>query len=184
MLVSIFCIYNNRISQQLDGDYLVFQLTCFLCVFWFSVSYSIAREAITDHVSKKSKLTVNQIDDRQEGFFNRLWYQEIHQEYGIGWIYYYNVIYTTALFLLLIGTIALFFHRFIANIVMPLCWIVAAGLIGLEIFVLVCGKKYKKNYFGTQRRGLLGKVPYFYEFASFATILLFAWMPLKYFIRL
>ncbi len=184
LFANIFCACNKTLGIEFDEKLLNFQLCCYLSVFWLLLTYSISREAITDHIASNTHLNENQLDERKAGFFNFLWYRRIHKEFGIGWIYYFNAFFTIILFLFLIGTSFLAFLKSISNVVILLSLIAALLSIILGIFVLATAAKNKKSYHKTRRKQLLGNISYFYEIASIAVVLLFAWLQIRQFIAL
>jgi ABC-type nickel/cobalt efflux system permease component RcnA len=124
------------------------------------------------------------MDKKKKGFLNYLWYRKIHKEYGIGWLYYFNAIFTMSIFLSLSGTIVLVLHKSTPKIVMPLPILTAAGTMILELFVLVNTVKNKKKYFRTNKKSFLRKIPYFYEIGSIASVVLFTWLQIKAYLAL
>lgn len=184
LFANIFCACNKTLGIEFDEKLLSFQLCCYLSVLWLLLIYFISREAITDHIASNTHLNENQLDKRKTGFFNFLWYRKIHKEFGIGWIYYFNAFFTIILFLFLIGTSFLAFLKSISNVVILLGLIASLLSIILGIFVLVTAAKNKKSYHKTRRRHLLANIPYFYEIASIAVVLLFAWLQIRQFIAL
>ena len=181
---NIVCACNKELCSALNENLLTLQLTCYLSVFYFLLSYSIGRESITDYISAKTHLNEDQIDKRKNGFLNYLWYQKIHKEFDIGWIYYFNAISTIVLFLFLIATSILAFSKAIANIVIALGAMATVMLIVFGLFMLTMSAKNKKSYLTGARKRLLSKIPYFGEIANIALILLFAWLQIKCFIAL
>ena len=181
---NLFCACSESISSNFDRGVLQYQLVCYLSVFWFSLLYSLAREAIMDCISRKTRLNENQIDKRTEGFFNHCWYRKIHKEYGIGWIYYFNAILTTAIVLFLIGTTVLVFHKNIAKFVMPLSLFTSLGMAFLAVFALINGIKNKKSYFCSNKKRLLGRIPYFYDLAEIASVFALVWWQIKCYIAI
>ena len=184
VVCNIVCACNKELCSALNENLLTLQLTCYLSVFYFLLSYFIGRESITDYISAKTHLNEDQIDKRKNGFLNYLWYQKIHKEFDIGWIYYFNAFFTIILLLFLIGTSFLAFLKSISNVVILLGLIASLLSIILGTFVLVTAAKNKKSYHKTRRRHLLANIPYFYEIASIAVVLLFTWLQIKYFIAL
>lgn len=181
---NVICAHSERIAQVLTEDLLSFQLFCYIGVFWSMLLYYVARDAMEDHLARKTRLTKKQIDDRKNGFFNILWYREIHKEYGIGWMYYFIVFYTTVLMLLLIGTAALVLHRIAIQIVMPLCLVTAIGSIILELFVFAVGRKNKKSYHKTNKKRLLAKIPGYYEIAIIAVVVVLTYWQMRFYLDL
>ena len=184
VVCNIVCACNNELCSALNENLLTLQLACYLSVFYFLLSYSISRESITDYISAKTHLNEDQIDKRKNGFLNYLWYQKIHKEFDIGWIYYFNAISTITIFLFLIATSILAFSKAIANIAIALGVMATVSSIIFGLFMFTMATKTKKSYLKDTRKRLHSKIPYFGEIANIALVLLFAWLQIKCFIAL
>lgn len=184
VVCNIVCACNKELCSALNENLLTLQLTCYLSIFYFLLSYSIGREGITDYISAKTHLNEDQIDKRKKGFFNYLWYRKIHKEFGMGWIYYFNAFSTIILFSFFIGTSILAFSKALANIVIAIGVMATVMLIIFGLFMLTMAVKNKKSYLKGARKRLHSKIPYFGEIANIALVLLFAWLQIKCFIAL
>lgn len=174
-----FCAYSNKLETEFNEALLEFQLYCYISIFWFLVCYGLSREAITEHLSSKTHLNEEQLDDRKEGFFNWLWYSQIHNEFKIGWIYYFNVVCTVVNFLFFIATSILVLFKSVADIVITLGLLSAFLSITLDVFMLATAVKNKRSYYNRKKKGLLNKIPYSYEIGDIILVFVFVFLMVK-----
>ncbi len=184
-ICNVFCAYNKLPCFELDEALLSFQLTCYLSIFYFLISYfSSVRGAVSDYISARTHLNENQIDKRKQGIFNCLWYRKIHKDFGMGWIYYLNVFFSVMLTLFLIGSGILVFSKKAAKLVLILGLLTSLAGIIFGVYILAAAVKNKRSYFKSKRKNLLNKIPYFEEVGNAVMFLLFAWLQVKSFIAI
>jgi MFS family permease len=173
MAANFLCTFVTLPFMSYDESLLEYQLLSHITVFWIGLCYFISRESIKDHIYRKSHLTENQYDDITEGFLGHLWFQNVYNKYSLGWIYYFNVLFTLTLFALFLVTVFVLVYVKLTTVMLILSVIVTVFHIILLIFTTVTGRKEKKTYYKTGSERLLTKIPYFHEVMSTVIIVMF-----------
>jgi len=158
--------YYTSVGLMFGEKLLEFQLCCYLVAFISGVEYFGSRKAINDRIMIITRLKQDDIDDRKEGFWNYIWYNRIHKEFGLGCMYYVNIFTTTSLFLFFVCTVFLVFVKSV-NVCFCLGIISTLLVIVCLLHLVVMAVKRKKSYSPSKKgRGLLSRIPYFYDWGG------------------